>query len=394
MKRRIACLVLALSMLLSMVCMARPATVYAESTAEKLEATRERIAELQDELETVRANKQDTLDQKYILDQRNTALMEEIDLINVQIRETTSRIAQNEEEEKAQYEIFCRQVREEEERGTISYWSVLFKATSFTDLLSRLDFVGEVMDYDQKVIDNLRSIRKKLAEDKATLEDQKAELDAAQAELKEQIAEADALLEKYAAQEDAIEKMHEAEAATAAQLEQEIKEAEERLRREAEERERQQREQEEQEQQALINTPGENGGYIWPTNDSRYVTSPIGGRASPGGIGSTNHQGIDIGAAYGTNILAAKAGTVILASWYGGYGNCVIIQHGTGGYYTTYGHMSRILVYEGQEVSQGEVIGLVGSTGNSTGPHIHFEIHEGGMLMNPLDYLTGWIAAW
>ena len=118
----------------------------------------------------------------------------------------------------------------------------------------------------------------------------------------------------------------------------------------------------------------------------------MGARVSPGGVGSTNHQGIDIGAAYGTNILAAKSGTVILAGWYGGYGNCVIIQHGSGGYYTTYGHMSRILVYEGQEVSQGQVIGLVGNTGASWGAHIHFEIHEAGVLKNPLDYLTGWYA--
>ena len=190
-------------------------------------------------------------------------------------------------------------------------------------------------------------------------------------------------------EENSLQKMHDAEEAAANQIAQEIKEAEERARREEEERRR--REEEANTPPAPINVPGENGGYIWPTNDTRLVTSPVGGRASPGGIGSTNHQGIDIGAAYGTNILAAKSGTVILAGWYGGYGNCVIIQHGSGGYYTTYGHMSRILVYEGQEVSQGQVIGLCGSTGWSTGPHIHFEIHEAGVVKNPLDYFTGWI---
>jgi len=378
---------LALAMVLSMTCIARPATAYAETTAEKLETARQKVAELQAELDAVRANKKDILDQKYVLDQRNTALMEEIDLINVQISETAERIHQNEEKEKEQYDLFCRQVRKEEERGTISYWSVLFKATGFADLLSRLDFVGEVMDYDQKVIDNLRVTRQKLAEDKAVLEEQKEELEAAQAELKEQIAEADALLAEYAAQEGAIQKMHDAEAAAAAAIEQEIKEAEERLRREEEER----RKREQNQNPSPIEVPGSSGGYIWPSNDSMIVTSPIGARVSPGGVGSTNHQGIDIGAAYGTNVLASKSGTVLLACWYGGYGNCVIIQHGAGGYYTTYGHMSRILVSEGQEVSQGQVIGLCGSTGNSTGPHIHFEIHEAGVVKNPLDYFTGWI---
>lgn len=391
MKRRVACVLLALAMVLSMVCIVRPSTVYAETTAEKLETAKQKVAELQEELNTVRANKKDIMDQKYVLDQRNTALMEEIDLINVQISETTERIHQNEEREKEQYDLFCRQVRKEEERGTISYWSVLFKATGFADLLSRLDFVNEVMDYDQKVIENLRIVRQKLAEDRAALESQKADLEAAQAELKEQIAEADALLAQYAAQEDAIQKMHDAEAAAAAAIEKEIKEAEERLRREEEER---RKAQEAAQQVAAINVPGSSGGYIWPSNDSMLVTSPIGARVSPGGVGSTNHQGIDIGAAYGTNVLASKSGTVLLACWYGGYGNCVIIQHGSGGYYTTYGHMSRILVEAGQEVSQGQVIGLCGSTGNSTGPHIHFEIHEADVVKNPLDYFTGWIAAW
>lgn len=393
MKKRVACALLALVMLLGMVCMGGPATVYAESTAEKLEETKARLAELQAELDAIRANKKDLLEQKYVLDQRNTALMEEIELINVQISETTARIQQNEEKEREQYELFCRQVRKEEERGTISYWSVLFKATGFADLLSRLDFVGEVMDYDQMIINNLRQTRQKLAEDREVLENQKTELEAAKAELEAQIAEADALLEEYARQEGAIQKMHDDEAAAAAQLEQQIREEEERRKREEEERRK--REQEEKDDPpAPIVTPGSSGGYIWPSNDSMVVTSPIGGRASPGGIGSTNHQGIDIGAAYGTNILAAKEGTVLLACWYGGYGNCVIIQHGYGGYYTTYGHMCRILVYEGQEVSQGQVIGLCGSTGNSTGPHIHFEIHENYALKNPLDYFTGWIAAW
>lgn len=390
MGKRIACFLLALTMLAGTVCMVRPATAYAETTAEKLEVAKQKVAELQEELDAVRANKKDVLEQKYALDKRNTALMEEIELINVQISETTNRIAVNEEKEKEQYDLFCRQVRKEEERGTISYWSVLFKATGFADLLSRLDFVNEVMDYDQKVINELQETRRKLAEDKAALEVQKEDLEAAKAELEEQIAEADALLEEYSKQENAIEKMHDAEAAAAATIEQQIKEEEERRRREEEERQRQQ----EESTPSPVTTPGSSGGYIWPSNDSMYVTSPIGARVAPGGIGSTNHQGIDIGAAYGTNILASKSGTVLLAGWYGGYGNCVIIQHGYGGYYTTYGHMSRILVYEGQEVSQGQVIGLVGSTGNSTGPHIHFEIHEAGEVKNPLDYFTGWIAWW
>lgn len=143
--------------------------------------------------------------------------------------------------------------------------------------------------------------------------------------------------------------------------------------------------------QAAFSGAGGSGGYIWPTNNTRVITSPVGGRVSPGGIGSTNHMGVDIGASFGTPILASKAGKVSLASWNGGYGNCVIIDHGNSDTYTLYGHMSRIAVTAGQTVTQGQVIGYVGSTGNSTGPHIHFEIHENGVLKNPLDYLKDWI---
>ena len=398
MKKHIACLMLALAMVLGLTCLTRPATVYAQTAAEKLAETKARIAELDQQLSEAQANKQSAIELKYILDQRNSALMEEIELLGVQISDTAARIQENEEQEAQQYEVFCRQVREEEERGTISYWSVLFKATGFADLLSRLDFVNEVMDHDQAVIDDLRATRAQLAADKEVLEEQKNEKDDAQAELENQIAEAKKLIDQYASEAASLQALHEQKEADAAALEQEIKEAEERYRREEEAR-RKREEEERQRQQQQQNSGGGSetpsvgtGGYAWPTNDTRRITSPFGPRPAPGGIYSTNHSGADIGAAYGTNVLASKAGTVIISRWWGGYGYCVVIQHGEGNQ-TRYGHMSRLLVSEGQTVSQGQVIGLVGSTGNSTGPHIHFEIWEGGVRVNPLNYLTGWIRA-
>ena len=404
MKRRFSCALLALAMVLSLVCLpVRPVTVYGQSAKDKLAETREKIAELDQQLTEARANKENVMEQKYILDQRNSALMEEIELLSVQISETTARIEENEALEAQQYDLFCRQVREEEERGTTSYWSVLFKSTGFADLLSRLDFVNEVMDHDQAVIDNLRATRAKLAEDRAALEQQKTELSDAQAELEQQIAEADALIAQYTKEEGALQALHDEKEADAARLEREIKEAEERERKRREEEERKRREEEErrrkeeqerqqqQQQQQEQQTPTvTESGYAWPTNNTRLITSPFGSRPAPNGIYSTNHKGVDIGAAYGTNVLASKSGTVIISRWYGGYGYCVVIQHGYGNL-TLYGHMSRLLCSEGQQVSQGQVIGLVGSTGNSTGPHIHFEIHENGVRVNPLNYLSGWV---
>lgn len=374
MKKRVLSILLALGMLLSMACFASPITVQADNLSDQLAQTRAKAAELKKQLDEVRSRKKSAMDQKDILDQRNTLLLEEIDMLNRQIAETSTQIAATEKDEEAQYALFCRQVREEEERGVTSYWSVLFKATGLADLLSRFDFINEIMDYDQAVIRELRELRAQLSEQKAELETQKAELDDAQAELAEQLKEANALVEQLASEENAAQRVYDAEAAAAAQIEREIKAAEERAR--------------------LANVPvGNSGGYAWPTNATRLITSPVGFRsaATTNYIGSTNHQGVDIGAAWGTNILASKAGTVILARWNGGYGNCVIIQHGSGGYYTLYGHMSRILVSLNQTVAQGQVIGLVGNTGNSNGAHIHFEIHEGGQLKDPLSYLSGWI---
>lgn len=129
------------------------------------------------------------------------------------------------------------------------------------------------------------------------------------------------------------------------------------------------------------------GGMMWPT-DSQSITSYFGGRDSPGGIGSTNHMGIDIGASEGTPIYAALPGTVTTAGWYGGYGNAVIIDHG-GGMQTLYGHMSAVGTSPGMNVMPGQVIGFVGSTGNSTGPHLHFSVLQDGQWLDPLAFFPG-----
>ena len=119
-------------------------------------------------------------------------------------------------------------------------------------------------------------------------------------------------------------------------------------------------------------------GFIWPVNAP--ITSPFGWRWG------RMHEGLDLGAAYGTPIAAAAAGVVIYAGWEGGYGNLTVIDHG-GGLATAYGHQSRIAVSVGQSVAQGEIIGNVGSTGHSTGPHLHFEVRVNGQAVDPLGYL-------
>jgi len=135
------------------------------------------------------------------------------------------------------------------------------------------------------------------------------------------------------------------------------------------------------------------GIYIWPSNDSNYITSFFGTRVHPITGEVHHHTGIDIGAAYGTEVLAAADGTVTLAGWNGEYGYCVIIDHGDGNK-TLYAHMSLLDVSAGQTVTQGQTVGFVGSTGTSTGPHLHFETFVNGSRVDPLLYFDNYAAAW
>ncbi|MGA7356743.1 MAG: peptidoglycan DD-metalloendopeptidase family protein [Candidatus Cybelea sp.] len=125
---------------------------------------------------------------------------------------------------------------------------------------------------------------------------------------------------------------------------------------------------------------GGSGIFSWPVTGT--ITSPFGWRSNPFGGGPEFHQGLDIAAPMGTTVTAAAAGTVIMAQWYGGYGNYVLIDHG-GGYSTGYGHLSAIYVASGQSVQRGQAIGAVGSTGQSTGPHLHFEVRIAGKPVDP-----------
>ena len=136
------------------------------------------------------------------------------------------------------------------------------------------------------------------------------------------------------------------------------------------------------------------GGFIWPTA-CRLITGGYGGRDAPCPGASTYHLGVDIGASWGSDIYATKAGTVKVANegWNYGLGYCVKIQHDDGTS-TVYGHMSRVIAVVGQRVAQGQVIGKIGSTGVSTGPHLHYEIRIGGVngtAVNPLPYLPGYV---
>lgn len=371
-RKRALSLLCAACMAASLLCMAKPVPTYASSLSDQLQEARDAQAELEKQIEAIQSDKSKALEEKALLDRQNDKLRSEISLLQQQSDETQTRITELTQKEQEQYELFCRQVREEEERGTVSYWSVLFKASSFTDLLARMDFVNEVMDYDRQVISDLQTTRRQLTEDKAALEQQKSEMESSQTKLQQQVDAASTLIREYEETEAGHQAMLDEAAEDEARIQALIR------------------------QQQSGGSSGGSGsnsgvdGYIWPTNNTRVVTSPYGERWCPF-HGYESHNGADIDAARGSAVLAAKSGRVIQAGWNGGYGISVMIAHDDG-ITTLYGHMDGCSVSVGQTVSQGETIGICGNTGNSSGAHIHYTMYKNGGTIDPLPYLPGYIA--
>ena len=334
----------------------------------------EKLKELEKQIAEAKAKKNDVMATKNLLDQRNQLLLEQIDDTQGQIEDAAAQIQRYELLEEEQYALFCQQVRSEEERGSLSYLSVLFKATSMADLLNRMEFVNEVAEYNKTLISALQETRENIKAEKAEMEAKEAELGEQQDELQGKLDETTKLMNEYAADQKALEQIYAAEEKAADEIAAQIDSL-----------------------LADSDVIPSAEGFIWPVSSSRKISSPIGSRVAPGGFGSTNHKGVDIcNVGYTSSIYAVKSGKVLLTNtsgYGGGYGNYVVIDHG-GGLTTLYAHMSSVKVSEGQMVSQGTVIGITGSTGASTGPHLHYEVRINGVYQNPLNYLSGYIKAW
>ena len=378
---------------------------------------------------------EEMVEQKENIDQQITLLYEEVDNINTQIRSYTELIAANQEELDAA-EAKLRELNEKnkeriqamEEEGTVSYWSVLFKAKSFTDLIDRLNMMEEIHRADQKRMSELSDAAQAVAEARTALETEKVALEESRAELKEseaildaKRAEADEILAELNADKRALDALEDEWEAEEAKLSAEIAaaeveytkalKAEEEARRKAEE-ERKRREEEERKKQEEANKKpvsggsnnggsnngggsndgGSSGGSFvsgegWARPCSwRKLTSPYGYRIHPTTGQYKFHNGVDLANDQGTPIYAARSGRVTVATYGGTYGNYVTINHGDG-YSSRYAHLTRYVVHKGDTVKRGQLIGYMGSTGRSTGPHLHFSIFYNGSSVNPMNYI-------
>lgn len=348
----------------------------------KLDNLEKEKKQIQKELNRLKSEKSTSQAKKNALDREISVMQQEINTVSslistldTQISQFTSELADIEKKEKEQYEAYKLRVRVMEEEGSVSYISVLLAADSFSDLLTKVEIIENVMTHDQSLMDKLKETRAQVQEKKKEIEASRAEQAAAKAKL---VSSQDALEVKSGEIGDVIDEISDEQA----KYQKEFNEAERAM------------QSAKAELKKLLNSSKSSqtkyvgGTFMWPTPSCTIITSAYGMRYDPITRVRSKHTGVDIGARHGSNIVAANSGTVVTSGWSSkGYGNYVVINHG-GGMSTLYAHMSKRLVSKGQTVSKGDVIGLVGSTGYSTGPHLHFEILKNGDDTNPMNYFT------
>lgn len=327
-------------------------------------------------------------------------LNDDIDAKEKQIDTTKQELSEAKETEKSQYESMKLRIKYMYEKGDSTYVDLLMEAGSLSELLSKAEYITKISSYDRQKLDEYAATKEKIAEKEKDLEGEHAELlnlqdetEAKQASVEKLLAAKQTELQNYetkiASAEGQISeyaKSIEAQENQIKSIEAEIKRKEEEARKKAEE---------EKKKAAAANKAAQTYktvslgdiSFTWPCPASGRITSGFGSRKSPTEGASSNHQGIDIGAPTGTSIVAAAAGEVVIATYSASAGNYVMISHG-GGVYTVYMHASSLLVSQGQSVKKGQTIAKVGSTGYSTGSHLHFGVRVNGSYVNPAKYVS------
>ena len=412
---RIISIVLAAVILLSLVSTALIVMVHAASSSEiksKLADLRAKQAEIQkqsDELEkSIAENKDQTktlVSQKAEIDQEMEMSRQKIENLNEQIQQLNLLIAEKQTEleasvakEEALQKQYKARLRSMEETGSVSYWSILFRASSFSDLLDRVDMIREIAESDQLMLKQLSAATQAadLEQQKLDLQQTEDDLAVEQAELETNRAKADTLITQMQAEYASLSDEFLAAEADEAAVREQIKKAEtdyfnalakEQAAAAA--------------AAAAANKPssGSNsssssssggassGGFAFPLAYSTGVTCAYGPRVHPINGNKSFHYGVDLAAGMNTEIYATKSGTVTGATYGEANGYYVTINHGDG-YSSIYAHMTNYVVSAGDSVKQGQLIGYVGTTGWSTGPHLHFEILYNGSNVNPMNYIS------
>lgn len=354
-KRMLACLLMAVLMVTGSMWN----VAFADNLDEQMAGVEQQQTEVSNELADVEAKveaAQEEVDE----------LQAGIDEKEVEIAEAVTEIEDLKVDMQEREEGLNERLRAMYKNGSVGYLDVLLGSNSISEFLNNIEMIQRIFKNDQETLKTLETQHAVLEEKQAALEEERADLNKQKQKEAAKKEELEASKAELQAQLDALN-------AEADRISAEIQARQEALA-------------QQQAQSGNHNKPDYSGGaMMWPC-DSTYITSEFGYRIHPITGIWTGHTGIDIGCNMYAPIYAAESGTVILAEWYGGYGNAVVIDHG-GGITTLYGHNEELYVSVGQQVSRGETIAGAGSTGWSTGPHLHFEVREGGEYVDPMGYL-------
>lgn len=333
------------------------------------------------------------VDKKNAVDQEISLLHEQIINVNEQLRVYGQMIADTQDrldESNAQLNHLNRQykdrIRAMEEEGEITYWQVIFESSSFTDFLDRMNMVDEIAAADTQRLLDLQIASATVEENQRILSEEMSDLQ----ETRQMLAESEEMLSvKRTESDDILRELISKQTEFRVMLD-ESEALQDQLMNELAQKQKELQAAQYKEELVKMALRGENppSNATWQEPVSGYtITSPFGYRKAPTAGASTYHQGIDMACDSGTPIYATRSGTITKASYQaGGAGYYVSINHGDG-FGSIYMHMTRYVVSAGQSVSQGQLIGYVGSTGISTGPHLHFGISYGGTYVNPMAYL-------
>ncbi|MBE7042197.1 MAG: hypothetical protein E7399_01710 [Ruminococcaceae bacterium] len=411
MKRKtivITAVILLIFMMATVVGSAFYGIVFAETDEELAEKARQEQEETQEKIDANQEEQGDMLAYKGQLDENINSLHLELESLEKTIVSTQTEIdklevdlEQAQERISVQDDLMKKRVRVMYEDGALGYLDVLLSAKSFSDLMNRIEAIKTITEYDANLLNSFEEAKKTVEEDKALVEQHKQSLEAArgnkeqkQGELENQLSLAQAEIDRLSEEEDTLRQALEAAQAAEAEANQRIAEALAAAEAAAAAQAATSNN-EDASTSVSSNTdtsndvyvPSSGGQFIFPFDRKYVITSGYGYRSSPIFGSGEFHTGLDIGAPYGTTIRASAAGTVVISGWNnGGYGNYVVINHGNG-YSTLYAHASMNLVQAGQTVVQGQAIAEVGSTGWSTGPHLHFEIRINNAHVNPSGYV-------
>ena len=344
---------------------------------DKIKDIKSDINQIKKNIQQLEADKSNL--QNYIarLDEEAASLTRQIEKLNEDIEEKKEEIVQAQAEldeaqrvADQQYDLTIQYLYE---NGNPSYLEMFLTADSIGDFLNKSTYVKAMSEYDRKMMDEYIAQKEAVAAAKAVLESEEEELELMADAAKEQKETVEALIKKKTAEIQSYQAQIDSQNSEAAEFKEDLEEQEKLLN----------QIEEQIAAAALANASMDDGdggasGFVWPCPSSRRITSGFGPRTQPVPGASTNHKGIDIGAAHGSSIVAAAGGRVTTSTYSGSAGNYIVISHGNG-LSTVYMHCSALYVSAGDVVSAGQSIAAVGSTGFSTGPHLHFGVIKNGI---------------